>query len=104
MRPMIADAAATAGLASTISLLFAPMRPTKLRFVVDTARSLAARTPQKPPRHGPQVGIVKMAPASTKMSTSPSNASVGAAADDRLIDGKVAALSRQLGILRQMRQ
>ena len=63
-----ADAAATAGLAKTTSLLVWPMRPTKLRLVVETARSPSARTPQKPPRHGPQVGMVKIAPASMKIS------------------------------------
>ena len=73
---MIAEAAATAGLARMISLPVWPMRPTKLRFVVDTARSPSASTPQKPPRHGPQVGMVKMAPASMKMSTRPSSRQV----------------------------
>lgn len=47
---MMAEAAATAGLARMISLPVWPMRPTKLRLVVETARSPSARTPQKPPR------------------------------------------------------
>ena len=59
-----------------ISLPVWPMRPTKLRLVVETARSPSASTPQKPPRHGPQVGMVKMAPASMKISTRPSERQV----------------------------
>ena len=69
---MTAEAAATAGEARMTSLPVWPMRPTKLRFVVETQRSPSASTPQWPPRQGPQVGMVKIAPASTKTSTSPS--------------------------------
>ena len=45
MHPVMADAAATAGLARMISELTGPMRPTKLRLVVETARSPSASTP-----------------------------------------------------------
>ena len=43
--PVTALAAATAGLARYISESTCPIRPTKLRFVVDTARSPAAKIP-----------------------------------------------------------
>ena len=48
------------------------MRPTKLRFEVEMQRSFAARIPIYPPRHAPQVGLLTTAPASTKISISPS--------------------------------
>ena len=67
-----ADAAATAGLAKTTSLLVWPMRPTKLRFVVETARSPAHITPICPPRQGPQVGVETAQPAVINVSTRPS--------------------------------
>lgn len=57
MMPATAEAAATAGLAKMISELTGPMRPTKFRFVVETARSPSASTPIWPPRQGPQVGV-----------------------------------------------
>ena len=57
MQPASAEAAATAGLARTTSLFVCPMRPTKFRLVVATARSPAAMTPICPPRQGPQVGV-----------------------------------------------
>lgn len=43
--PVTAEAAATEGLARYTSDSICPIRPTKLRFVVDTARSPAARIP-----------------------------------------------------------
>ena len=56
IRPVTALAAATAGEPRYTSLRGCPMRPTKLRLVVDTARSPSARTPMLPPMQGPQVG------------------------------------------------
>src|SRR5665647_3398089 len=50
------------------------MRPTKLRLVVATARSPSARTPMWPPRHGPQVGVLKAQPASMSACMVPSAA------------------------------
>ena len=56
-----------AGLARYTSLdLHRPIRPTKLRFVVETHLSCAARIPIYPPRHGPQVGVLTTAPASNE--------------------------------------
>src|SRR5450759_511192 len=72
MCPATAVAAATAGEARYTSEDGSPMRPTKLRLVVATARSPAARIPMCPPRQGPQVGVETAAPASTKMSNRPS--------------------------------
>ena len=43
--PVIADAAATAGLQRYISLFGCPIRPTKLRFVVVSALSPSASIP-----------------------------------------------------------
>ena len=50
------------------------MRPRKLRFVVATAFSPAARMPFEPPKHAPQVGVETIAPASTNRSSRPSAA------------------------------
>ena len=50
-----------------------PIRPTKLRLVVEMQRSPAARIPMYPPRHGPQVGVLTTAPASMKILRSPSS-------------------------------
>src|SRR5699024_2064734 len=66
-QPATADAAATAGLARTTSLLTWPMRPTKLRLVVVTARSPSHMTPIWPPRQGPQVGVETAQPDSMKI-------------------------------------
>ena len=71
--PVMALAAATAGLARYTSESTCPIRPTKLRFVVDTQRSPSASTPIYPPRHGPQVGVLTIAPASIKILRSPSS-------------------------------
>ena len=60
--PVTALAAATYGLARYTSLVTSPIRPTKLRFVVETHLSCAARIPMYPPRHGPQVGVLTTAP------------------------------------------
>lgn len=49
-----------------------PVRPTKLRFVVEIQRSPSARTPIYPPRHGPQVGVLTIAPASINVRIRPS--------------------------------
>ena len=70
---MIALAAATAGLARYTSESTCPIRPTKFRFVVETHRSPAARIPIYPPRHGPHVGVLTIAPAWIKVCTSPSS-------------------------------
>ena len=73
MTPVVADAAATAGLARYTSESVCPIRPTKLRLrALATARSPAASTPIWPPRHGPHVGVLTTAPASMKTSVSPS--------------------------------
>ena len=53
----MAEAAATAGLARKISADRAPMRPTKLRLVVETHFSYSPSTPMWPPMHGPQVEV-----------------------------------------------
>ena len=50
-----------------------PIRPTKLRLVVDTALSPAAITPICPPRHGPHVGVETTAPALTNIVMRPSS-------------------------------
>src|SRR5512137_317920 len=70
--PSTADAAATKGLHRYTSLFGWPMRPTKLRFVVASARSPEARIPMCPPRQGPQQGGPMTAPASRKVSMIPS--------------------------------
>lgn len=70
--PVTALAAATAGLDRYTSDFALPMRPTKLRLVVDTHRSPSARTPICPPRHGPQVGVLTTAPALINISIRPS--------------------------------
>ena len=49
-----------------------PMRPTKLRLVVETVRSPSAMTPMWPPRQGPQVGVETAQPASIKVWMRPS--------------------------------
>ena len=64
--PVMALAAATAGLARYTSESTCPMRPTKFRLVVEIHLSPAARIPMYPPRHGPQVGVLTTAPASIK--------------------------------------
>ena len=66
-QPATADAAATAGLARIHSELTGPMRPTKLRLVVEMARSPSESTPMWPPRQGPQVGVDTAQPASIKV-------------------------------------
>jgi len=45
------------------SLVTWPIRPTKLRLVVETVRSPSAITPMCPPRQGPQVGVETAQPA-----------------------------------------
>src|SRR5690606_32345443 len=57
MRPVTAVAAAVAGEARYTSAPGWPMRPVKLRFVVERQRSPFASTPMCPPRHAPQVGV-----------------------------------------------
>ena len=58
----MAHAAAVAGLIRcTIAPL--PIRPLKLRFVVDAHTSPSASTPLLMPRHAPQVGFVTQKPA-----------------------------------------
>ena len=71
--PVIAEAAATAGLARYTSESTCPIRPAKLRLVVDSALSPAAITPICPPRHGPQVGVDTIAPASINAFVRPSS-------------------------------
>lgn len=71
MTPAIAVAAAVAGLMRwTMPPL--PMRPLKLRFVVEAQDSPPASTPLLMPRQAPQVGFVTQKPASMKISMSPS--------------------------------
>ena len=70
--PMIADAAAVAGLARNTSDSGCPIRPLKLRLVVLTHLSFAARTPMCPPQQGPHVGVLTAQPDSMKISISPS--------------------------------
>ncbi len=65
--PVMADAAATAGEQRYTSEEGWPIRPTKFRLVVASARSPAASIPMCPPRQGPQVGVETLHPASTKM-------------------------------------
>ena len=72
MQPFTAEAAATAGLARMTSLFTWPMRPTKFRLVVATARSPSHMQPMWPPRQGPQVGVETAQPASMKISVRPS--------------------------------
>ena len=50
-----------------------PMRPLKLRLVVEAHTSPSARTPLLMPRQAPQVGLVTQKPASMKTSMSPSS-------------------------------
>ena len=61
--PVIALAAAVAGLARYTSLFGSPIRPTKLRLVVLMHFSPAARIPMNPPKHAPQVGALMTQPA-----------------------------------------
>src|SRR5205814_10569116 len=70
--PATAAAAATHAFARQTSDSPEPIRPRKLRFVVVTARSPAARTPMPPPKQAPHVGVETIAPASTNTSSSPS--------------------------------
>lgn len=70
--PATALAAATAEFARYTSLVLSPMRPTKFRLVVLTQRSPTPKIPIYPPKHAPQVGLLTTAPASTKISHSPS--------------------------------
>ena len=71
-QPATAEAAATAGEAKMTSLVTWPIRPTKLRLVVETVRSPSAITPMCPPRQGPQVGVETAQPAWMKVWISPS--------------------------------
>src|SRR6202011_1422592 len=70
-RRRIADAATTAG-AARWTRPPSPMRPGKLRFEEETQRVPGASTPIDIPRHGQHDECVQSAPASWKMSCSPS--------------------------------
>ncbi len=70
--PAIAVAAAVAGLIKCTIPPF-PMRPLKLRFVVEAHTSPEAKTPFDIPRHAPQVGFVTQKPASMKIEMIPSS-------------------------------
>ncbi len=70
--PVIAAAAALAGLIRwTMPPL--PMRPLKLRLVVEAQTSPSASTPLLMPRQAPQVGFMMQKPLSMKIRISPSS-------------------------------
>src|SRR2546427_382496 len=60
--PATAAAAATAALLRYTLLPRCPIRPTKLRLLVETHTSPSARTPICPPIHGPQEDVRMAAP------------------------------------------
>src|SRR5262249_2704440 len=72
----MAVAAAVAVLARYTFDFGDPMRPTKLRLVVDRHFSSAPSTPINPPRHAPQVAVETTQPASAKISSKPSRIAV----------------------------
>src|SRR3989442_14243050 len=71
--PATAAAAATAALLRYTLLPRCPIRPTKLRLLVETHTSPSARTPICPPIHGPQVDVLMAAPTSRQTFHNPSS-------------------------------
>ena len=67
MTPLTAEAAATAGEHKNTWEFGFPMRPLKLRLVVERAVSPSPRAPSWMPRHGPHPGFITTAPAFMKV-------------------------------------
>ena len=65
--PFIAKAAAVAGEDKNIFASELPILPGKFRLEVEIHDSPEDRTPSCAPRHGPQEGVTKVAPAFNKV-------------------------------------
>ena len=65
--PLIDDAAAVAGEDKNILASLLPILPGKFLLELDIHDSPEDRTPSCAPRHGPQEGVVKVAPAFNKI-------------------------------------